>query len=288
MDFKIGLAGRTVGVTSIYNEVYELCRDYIINVENEDFHVTTSENDIDFERVKSIREAIYEGIEPVDYERPYCETLAVYRKIAVEMLKYDTWLMHGAVVGVNDSCGDVGDADVSGDVGASCDKASDAIADCQAVLFTAQSGVGKTTHMNLWLKHIPGAFVINGDKPLLRFVKDDSCDNRDNGCDSEHIGVRCEVCGTPWAGKEALQTNVISPLKAICFIERGDTNEIERVAFEDVYPMLLQQVYRPSDPQAMMKTMELVKKLGTAIPLYRMKCTMEPEAAQVAYEGMMR
>ena len=262
MEFKIGLAGRIVGISSIYDEVYELCRDYLVGegslkscddviAVGEDFHVTISQADIEFEREKSIKEAIFEGIVPYDYEKSYYETLAVYRKIAVEMLKYDTWLMHGAVVGVKPD----GDADGNG----------------QAVLFTAQSGVGKTTHMNLWLKYIPGAFVVNGDKPLLKFVD-----------------VGCEVCGTPWAGKEALQTNTILPLKAICLLERGETNEIERVAFEDVYPMLLQQVYRPSDPQAMMKTMELVKKLGTTIPLYRMKCTMEPEAAKVAYEEMMR
>ena len=242
MEFKIGLAGRIVGISSMYDEVYELCRDYLIREENltsdEDFHVTISQDDIEFEREKSIKEAIFEGIVPYDYEKSYYETLAVYRKIAVEMLKYDTWLMHGAVVGVND----------------------------QAVLFTAQSGVGKTTHMNL--KYIPGAFVINGDKPLLKFVDDG-----------------CEVCGTPWAGKEALQTNTILPLKAICLLERGELNEIERVVFEDVYPMLLQQVYRPSDPQAMMKTMELIKRLGETIPLYKMNCTMELEAARVAYEG---
>lgn len=259
MDFKIGLAGRTVGVTSIYNEVYELCRDYIVTAENEDFHVTTSEDDIDFERVKSIREAIYEGIEPVDYEKPYCETLAVYRKIAVELLKYDTWLMHGAVVGVKlDS--------VAEDSG-------------QAVLFTAQSGVGKTTHMKLWLENIPGALVVNGDKPLIRYISDKSCD-------ANFVGERCDVCGTPWAGKEGFQTNEIMPLKAICFLERGDTNLIERVRFEEVYPMLIQQTYRPTDPQAMEKTMKLILKLGKTIPFYRMKCTMNPEAARVAYEAI--
>ena len=252
MEFKIGLAGRIVGISSMYDEVYELCRDYLIGEENltsgEDFHVTISQADIEFEREKSIKEAIFEGIVPYDYEESYYETLAVYRKIAVEMLKYDTWLMHGAVVGV---------------------KYDDAVSGDQAVLFTAQSGVGKTTHMNLWLKCIPGAFVVNGDKPLLEFTESG-----------------CKVCGTPWAGKEALQTNVILPLKSICFLERGEKNEIEKVSFEDVYPMLLQQVYRPSDPQAMMKTMELIKRLGATIPLYRMKCTMEPEAVKVAYEGM--
>ena len=54
---------------------------------------------IEFEREKSKSEAIYEGFMPEEYEDSYLETLAVYRKIAVGMLQYDTFLMHGAVVG---------------------------------------------------------------------------------------------------------------------------------------------------------------------------------------------
>ena len=31
-----------------------------------------------------------------------------------------------------------------------------------------KGGVGKTTHTKLWLDNIPGSFVVNGDKPLIR------------------------------------------------------------------------------------------------------------------------
>ena len=141
----------------------------------------------------------------------------------------------------------------------------------KAFLFTAHSGVGKTTHIKLWLENIPGAYIINGDKPLLRY------------CDGGF-----EVCGTPWAGKEGMQKNTIVPLQAVCLLERGEANSIERISFMDCYSVLLQQSYRPSDPEKMQKTMELVSLLGKAVPLYRLRCNMEAEAAEVAYAGMTK
>ena len=239
MEFRIEIAGKVIGISSLYDEVYDLCKGYYTE-DSEDFHVTTSESDIQFEHDKSISEAIFEGNPPYEYEKSYYETLAVYRKIAVKMLQYDTWLMHGAVV---------------------------ATKDMGAVIFTAPSGIGKTTHMKLWLEHIPGAFVVNGDKPLIRLSS-----------------AGYEVCGTPWAGKEGLQTNTIMPLKAVCFIERGEVNQLDQMTYSDAYPMLIQQTYRPSDKFEMSKTLSLIMDFGRTVPLYRMKCNMNPEAAYKAYE----
>ena len=50
--------------------------------------------------------------------------------------------------------------------------------------------------------------------------------------------------------------------------------------------MLIQQSYRPSDPVALRKTLELVDRLSNSVALYKLGCNMEPEAAQVAYAGM--
>jgi hypothetical protein len=282
MEFKIGLAGRIIGVKSMYDEIYEMCRDYLAEGAVDDlsdgakgfpaegavdFKVEVSQADINFEREKSVREAMIEGIPPQDYPDEYLETLAVYRKIAVGMLQYDTLLMHGAVVGIKNGVADSAENLSRGIEGDERDTLQDA--EGKAVLFTAQSGVGKTTHLRLWLDQIPGSFVVNGDKPLLRFQ---------NG--------KWDACGTPWAGKEGMQTNVTMPLAAICFLERGNQNTIERVSFMEYYPLLFQQVYRSSEPEYMTKTMELLMKIGENMPLYRLRCTMDKEAAWVAYEGI--
>ena len=50
--------------------------------------------------------------------------------------------------------------------------------------------------------------------------------------------------------------------------------------------MLLQQVYRPADAEAMKKTLVLIDRLAAVTPLYRLGCNMDPEAAQVAYRAM--
>ena len=50
--------------------------------------------------------------------------------------------------------------------------------------------------------------------------------------------------------------------------------------------MLCQQSYRPCSPIGTQKTLALVDRLGSSVPLYRLGCNMEPEAALVAYHGM--
>lgn len=143
MEFKIRLADVNIAVSSIYDDVYRLCRDYLTDGAP-DFCVSPAPADIARERVKNMREAGTEGISPADYPDAYLETLAVYRRIAAEMLRYDTLLMHGAAVAVKD----------------------------KAWIFTAPSGTGKTTHIRLWLDNIEGSYVVNGDKPLIRVGED--------------------------------------------------------------------------------------------------------------------
>lgn len=142
--------------------------------------------------------------------------------------------------------------------------------DGQAYLFTAKSGTGKTTHTRLWLKQFGSrAVMINGDKPLLHVTNE---------------GVT--VYGTPWDGKEHLSRNVACPLKAVCILARSETNHIESISKQEALPMLCQQCYRPARPDALKKTLMLVDRLGNSVPLYKLGCNMELEAALVAYHGM--
>lgn len=142
--------------------------------------------------------------------------------------------------------------------------------DGQAYLFTAKSGTGKTTHTRLWMQQFGDrAVMVNGDKPLLHITSE---------------GVT--VYGTPWDGKEHLSTNTSCPLKALCILTRSETNHIERISKKEALPMLCQQVYRPENPAALAKMLALIDRLGSSVPLYRLGCNMEPEAALVAYHEM--
>lgn len=139
-----------------------------------------------------------------------------------------------------------------------------------AYLFTAKSGTGKSTHTKLWMQQFGSrAVMVNGDKPLL------------------HVGSEgVTVYGTPWDGKEHLSANIACPLKAICILTRRAENHIERISKKEVLPMLCQQIHRPADPAGLAKALALVNQLGSSVPLYRLGCNQEPEAALVAYNGM--
>ena len=236
MEFTVCLAGTNVAVTSLYNEVYDLCHDYL-TVKPAEITVVVTQDDILYEKRINIREAQIEGLPAYDYSDSYLETLAVYRKIVTNMLEFDTFLMHGAVVAVGD----------------------------KAWLFTAPSGTGKTTHINLWLKNIPGSYVVNGDKPLI------------------HISDECTVYGTPWSGKEGMNRNVAVKLCGIVCLNRGENNRIEQVSMSKVLPTLIQQSYRPREKAKLEKTLSLLSSLGRKIPMYQLYCNMNDEAALIAY-----
>ena len=139
---KYKIADKVVEVTSIYNEVHEYCSDYLTD-ENADYSVSLTQADIDYEREKSAREDEIEGIPIRHFPDSYLEELAVYRKIAEQMISYDTILFHGSVIAV----------------------------DGIGYLFTAKSGTGKSTHTRLWREYFGDrAVMVNDDKPLLKIT----------------------------------------------------------------------------------------------------------------------
>lgn len=137
-------------------------------------------------------------------------------------------------------------------------------------LFTAKSGTGKSTHTRFW-REVFGdrAVMVNDDKPFLRIDQD---------------GV--QVYGSPWNGKHGLGSNICVPLKAICVLERGEENHIQKISAKDAVFMLLQQSNRPMQPRLMPKYLELVDALSARVAFYRMQCNMDPAAAKIAYEAM--
>ena len=142
--------------------------------------------------------------------------------------------------------------------------------DGQAYLFAAASGTGKSTHVSFWREMLGDrAVMVNDDKPLL------------------HIGeTGATVYGTPWDGKHRLSNNTAVPVKALCLLTRGSENRIYPVMPKEALPVLLQQVYRPSDISALSETLKLINKLCENVPLYRLECTPTPDAAEIAYEEM--
>ncbi|MBR0485942.1 MAG: hypothetical protein IJJ69_14395 [Oscillospiraceae bacterium] len=142
--------------------------------------------------------------------------------------------------------------------------------DGQAYLFTAKSGTGKSTHTRLWREMFgERAVMVNDDKPLIRIS-----------------GETVTVFGTPYNGKHRLGCNIAVPLKAVCILNRGEQNHIEKITKSEAYTMLLQQVYHPMDTIQMKKTLMLIDTLAVRVGLYRLHCNINPSAAEIAYNAM--
>ena len=142
--------------------------------------------------------------------------------------------------------------------------------DGKAYLFTAPCGTGKSTHTQLWLRVFgERANILNDDKPALRLEK----------------GV-WYAYGTPWSGKTDQNTNCKVPLAGICVLGRGIENKIRPYGGAKAVHDILEQTARSADAAFMVTLLELLDKLVTAVPVWKLECNMDPQAALVSYEAM--
>lgn len=249
--FTLELAGIPVGVEALFESTREFCAGYLTDA-SPVVRIAMAEADLAAERVYAAKQDEREGRATRAWSPEYLELLALYRKAATALLAHDVVVFHGAVLGV----------------------------DGRAYLFTAPSGTGKTTHARHWLSQVPGAYVLNGDKPLLRVGASDGGDAF--GGDADAV----VAYGTPWQGKERMGVRGSLPLAGICLLERGETDVIWRVDAREALPTLISQAYRPESPAALVRVVELVGALAEAIPLWRMRATSDESSARVSYAAM--
>lgn len=142
--------------------------------------------------------------------------------------------------------------------------------DGKAYLFSAPCGTGKSTHTQLWLKVFGDrARILNDDKPALRLED----------------GV-WYAYGTPWSGKYDYSVNAKVPLAGICMLSRGEKNKICPHGGAKAVHNILEQTARSPDPAFMIQLLELLDKLVTMVPVWKLECNMDPEAAKVSYRAM--
>lgn len=97
----------------------------------------------------------------------------------------------------------------------------------KGVLFSADSGTGKSTHTGLWMKYYPKETeMINDDSPLIQL-----------------IDGKPYVFGTPWSGKTDINNNICVPLYAIVFLKRALTNSITEIEFCDAFKLFMAQAF---------------------------------------------
>ncbi len=138
--------------------------------------------------------------------------------------------------------------------------------DGKVYLFSADSGVGKSTHTKKWLARFPEkAEIINDDKPSFRF-----------------IDGKCIVYGTPFAGGTDTQQNKSAELGALVFIERGEENSLKKIPPSESIRYLINQSPGRANEQIGDRQLEIFSMLLTKYPAYLLRCNLDDSVVDVA------
>ena len=232
--FRVRFADVVIEIQNQYADVERLCRAYMDDSSQISvLTVCVSDEEIGREQAAS-QTAVTPG---------YAESVCVYRHICLQMPRLcQSFVFHGVVIEYEGN----------------------------GYIFTAPSGVGKTTHALLWRKRFgKDVHMINGDKPLLQIFN--------------HTLV---AHGTPWCGKEGWSENRSVPVVGICFLERSLQNCIARISVQEALPLVFRQILLPTAGEDLDILLPLVEQAVQSVPLYRLHCNRDIEAAELAYFNM--
>lgn len=208
------------------------CKEYLSSDQDSPAELTVKVTNEEFYAEKEVSPNFSDG---------YIENICLYRAICRQLPVLNRMLLHAAVL------------QYGGD----------------GYAFLGKSGTGKSTHTGLWMKHIDGVTIVNGDKPILQYK------------DGEFWAY-----GTPWNGKEGLGENTFAPLKGLCFLEQAKENEIVRLSPSEAAVRIFGQILYPEDEENAARTLELTDKLVSETPCWLLKCNISEEAAKTSFEAM--
>ena len=139
----------------------------------------------------------------------------------------------------------------------------------KAIAFAGPSGVGKSTHADIW-KTCLQADILNGDRAALK--KEDS---------------GWIAYGAPYAGTSGIYINDSAPLAAIVLLSQAEENRFYGVdatqAFRQLYPELAIHHW---DKTFAAKAVDLCLQLMEDVPVYRLECRPEEDAARLVMKGL--
>lgn len=146
------------------------------------------------------------------------------------------------------------------------------VVDGVAYAFSADSGTGKSTHTQLWLKHFGDrAYILNDDKPAIRI-----------------IDGKPYACGTPWSGKYDYSTPAVVPLAGICFLSRSETNQIKKADTGKAIYNIFSQTVRRLGESRMNLLMDNLNEIFKLVPIYDLGCNMSDDAVLCSYNAMKK
>lgn len=219
-----------------YNYTYKFLENYLSNdTASYDLYIKVSDDELDAELKKS-------GAERVEFVENTC----ILRALSYNLLKsFNGFLFHASAISYEN----------------------------KAYLFTAKSGVGKSTHTALLKEYLQDKIAyINDDKPFIRYFEDENV---------------FYVYGSPWCGKHWLSSNVKVPLNSIIKIERGLNSEVCSMDEISSLQTLFEQTDTSNYDDFASSVLELFNKLLAKTKFYNLKCVKDIESAKYSFENIL-
>lgn len=142
----------------------------------------------------------------------------------------------------------------------------------KAYLFSALSGVGKSTHTRLWKKAFGDKVqIINDDKPVVRIYDD-----------------KCIVYGTPFDGGSGIANNMSAPLEAIVFLKRGESNSIRQAETSEILSQLYFSTAHSKNKAVAESMLTNFENLITHCKFYILQCNTDISAAYTARDAIVK
>jgi len=138
--------------------------------------------------------------------------------------------------------------------------------------FIAKSGTGKSTHVSLWLKHIPECDLMNDDNPIVRI-----------------LDGKAYIYGSPWSGKTPCYRNIKAPLGAITRIDRADINSVEKLNPIESFASLLPSCSSMKwDKEIFNNVCNTITKVIETTGIYVVHCLPNREAAIICHDSIVK
>lgn len=232
MKYTLKIMDLIVKIDVKYQLLKDRIQPYIIE-NNDSFDIEINVNQ---ERlIKGKEEMPHLTLEEIEY---IFSSVVFYR----EILKFDAFVIHSSAV----------------------------VVDGKTYAFSARSGVGKSTHTNLYLERFKGSFIVNDDKPAFRYI------------DGEF-----KVYGTPWSGKNDISKNEGYPLQGLCFINRSQGSNIVRpISTKKAIYKIIEQTLMPKKLENLDLLMKLIEKLVMMYNVSEMFCDISIDACETSYRYM--
>lgn len=293
--FSVEIAGIPLAIDNRYTYVKQLCANYCTDTPPESCAFTVS---------ASPEEIAAENDGSNSFSPAYCESLAIYRKISLKMLDYQAFLFHAVVIAhkgrgyaftaksgagksthvmqwLNALGSEVsvvnGDKpllrwheDPRGAMGSM--GGAHAAAANTPVAPAASASAARAAHT-------PAAPVASASAALANHAVP-AAPATSTG---EFVAY-----GTPYNGKEGWGHNISAPLHAVCFIERcqpGEPDKLTRLSNDaEIISRLMTQILLPHDPLLATQQLSLLDKLVTSTPFYLLRCTPTKAAFDAAFQ----